>query len=180
MSSNLLKKTINPNPSPTGKIWFGLYWFGAGDRTRTGTLSPAVDFESTTSTIPSHRQVCDSFFNRQPPLATINCGRLRRRDVAIVCGARRSPRRERLRCSPTAAPAAPSLPPPQAALRLAPVDFESTTSTIPSHRRAHILYTRNSKIARGKFQNLNLSESTATAAPLDSPENVCYNHSNRE
>ena len=31
--------------------------FGAGDRTRTGTLSPAVDFESTTSTIPSHRQV---------------------------------------------------------------------------------------------------------------------------
>ena len=30
--------------------------FGAGDRTRTGTLSPAVDFESTTSTIPSHRQ----------------------------------------------------------------------------------------------------------------------------
>ena len=24
--------------------------FGAGDRTRTGTLSPAVDFESTTST----------------------------------------------------------------------------------------------------------------------------------
>ena len=31
--------------------------FGAGDRTRTGTLSPAVDFESTTSTIPPHRQV---------------------------------------------------------------------------------------------------------------------------
>ena len=31
--------------------------YGAGDRTRTGTLSPAVDFESTTSTIPSHRQV---------------------------------------------------------------------------------------------------------------------------
>ena len=30
---------------------------GAGDRTRTGTLSPAVDFESTTSTIPSHRQI---------------------------------------------------------------------------------------------------------------------------
>ena len=25
-------------------------FFGAGDRTRTGTLSPAVDFESTTST----------------------------------------------------------------------------------------------------------------------------------
>ena len=29
---------------------------GAGDRTRTGTPSLAVDFESTTSTIPSHRQ----------------------------------------------------------------------------------------------------------------------------
>ena len=28
----------------------GLIHFGAGDRTRTGTLSPAVDFESTTST----------------------------------------------------------------------------------------------------------------------------------
>ena len=27
-----------------------LLFFGAGDRTRTGTLSPAVDFESTTST----------------------------------------------------------------------------------------------------------------------------------
>ena len=28
----------------------GFIQFGAGDRTRTGTLSPAVDFESTTST----------------------------------------------------------------------------------------------------------------------------------
>ena len=66
MSSNLSKKTINPNPSPTGKIWFGLYWFGAGDRTRTGTLSPAADFESATSTISSHRQVCS--FNFFAPL----------------------------------------------------------------------------------------------------------------
>ena len=33
---------------PTASILFGFY--GAGDRTRTGTLSPAVDFESTTST----------------------------------------------------------------------------------------------------------------------------------
>ena len=30
---------------------------GAGDRTRTGTPSLAVDFESTTSTISSHRQL---------------------------------------------------------------------------------------------------------------------------
>ena len=31
--------------------------YGAGDRTRTGTLSPAEDFESSTSTIPSHRHL---------------------------------------------------------------------------------------------------------------------------
>ena len=36
----------------------GICFLGAGDRTRTGTLSPAVDFESTTSTIPSHRRSC--------------------------------------------------------------------------------------------------------------------------
>ena len=36
---------------------FTMVFVGAGDRTRTGTLSPAVDFESTTSTIPSHRQL---------------------------------------------------------------------------------------------------------------------------
>ena len=50
VSSNFSKKTNNPNPSPIKKIWFGLYWFGAGGRTRTGTPSLAVDFESTTST----------------------------------------------------------------------------------------------------------------------------------
>ena len=33
------------------------FLFGAGDRTRTGTPSLAVDFESTTSTIPSHRLI---------------------------------------------------------------------------------------------------------------------------
>ena len=33
-------------------------YFGAGDRTRTGTPSLAADFESATSTISSHRQVC--------------------------------------------------------------------------------------------------------------------------
>ena len=57
VSSNFSKKTNNPNPSPIKKIWFGLYLFGAGGRTRTGTPSLAVDFESTTSTIPSHRQL---------------------------------------------------------------------------------------------------------------------------
>ena len=49
VSSNFPKKTNNPNPSPIKKIWFGLYWFGAGDRTRTHTLSPAKDFESSSS-----------------------------------------------------------------------------------------------------------------------------------
>ena len=66
------KGLINPNRSPTKWVRFGkeeqrheralifakkseqaiqsLLRRGAGDRTRTGTLSPAVDFESTTST----------------------------------------------------------------------------------------------------------------------------------
>ena len=54
--SKLPKKTNNPNPSPTGKIWFGLYWFGAGNRTRTCTLL-AVEpksTESTNSTMPAY------------------------------------------------------------------------------------------------------------------------------
>ena len=33
VSSNFSKKTNNPNPSPIRKIWFGLYWFGAGGGT---------------------------------------------------------------------------------------------------------------------------------------------------
>ena len=33
VSSNFSKKTNNPNPSPIKKIWFGLFWFGAGGRT---------------------------------------------------------------------------------------------------------------------------------------------------
>ena len=51
------KKYLPRNVSIRGRC------FGAGDRTRTGTLSPAVDFESTTSTIPSHRQVCYTFIS---------------------------------------------------------------------------------------------------------------------
>ena len=43
-SSNIRKK--NPTPTLSKSGWER----GAGDRTRTGTLSPAVDFESTTST----------------------------------------------------------------------------------------------------------------------------------
>ena len=38
VSSNFSKKTNNPNPSPIKKIWFGLYWFGAPEGTRTHTL----------------------------------------------------------------------------------------------------------------------------------------------
>ena len=55
VSSNFSKKTNNPNPSPIKKIWFGLYWFGAGNRTRTCTLL-AVEpksTESTNSTMPA-------------------------------------------------------------------------------------------------------------------------------
>ena len=50
VSSNLSKKTNNPNPSPIKKIWFGLYLFGAGGGTRTHTVSLPTDFESVTST----------------------------------------------------------------------------------------------------------------------------------
>lgn len=31
--SNRSKKTNNPNPSPAGKTWFGLFCFGAEDGT---------------------------------------------------------------------------------------------------------------------------------------------------
>ena len=47
--SNFSKKTNNPNPSPIKKIWFGLYWFGAGDRARTGTSFTSRDFKSRAS-----------------------------------------------------------------------------------------------------------------------------------
>ena len=82
---------------------------GAGDRTRTGTLSPAADFESATSTISSHRQVCISF-SVTSRRWRFYCGRLAAADVAFVCGTRRmSLVTAHLRPSPTAAPAAPSL-----------------------------------------------------------------------
>ena len=50
VSSNLSKETNDPNPSPTGKIWFGPYWFGAANRARTGTQVSARDFKSLVST----------------------------------------------------------------------------------------------------------------------------------
>ena len=31
----------NPNPFPIWKIWFGLYWFGAGNRTGFSRLAAA-------------------------------------------------------------------------------------------------------------------------------------------
>ena len=58
-------KPKNPNPSPIGKIWFGFCWSGAGGGTRTHTLSPAADFESATSTIPSHRHVLEKYITSQ-------------------------------------------------------------------------------------------------------------------
>ena len=66
VSSNFSKKTNNPNPSPIKKIWFGLYWFGAGGRTRTGTTQASEDFKSAVSTIPPHRQI-PHYFIIVPP-----------------------------------------------------------------------------------------------------------------
>ena len=50
-------RTLTSGSSPTGtkinpivNVSFTMGFIGAGDRTRTGTLSLAVDFESTTST----------------------------------------------------------------------------------------------------------------------------------
>jgi hypothetical protein len=40
-----------------------IYKVGAGGRTRTGTVLLPVDFESTTSAIPSHRQLRYSLYN---------------------------------------------------------------------------------------------------------------------
>ena len=52
-----LGRTLTCGSSPTStkinpivNVSFTMGFIGAGDRTRTGTLSPAVDFESTTST----------------------------------------------------------------------------------------------------------------------------------
>ena len=56
-SAPLVPRTLTCGSSPTGtkinpivNVSFTMGFIGAGDRTRTGTLSPAVDFESTTST----------------------------------------------------------------------------------------------------------------------------------
>ena len=74
--SYLLKQTNNPNPFPTGKIWFGLYWFGAGNRNRTGTLFRARDFKSlvsTYSTMPAQLGYRNTIFrfrqDESPPMA---------------------------------------------------------------------------------------------------------------
>ena len=49
VSSSFSKKTNNPNPSPIKKLWFGLYWFGAGGGGRTRTSLRTRDFESRAS-----------------------------------------------------------------------------------------------------------------------------------
>ena len=64
--------SVEPSPAVLVRTAFDLFdpvrwkkrtphkgvFLGAGDRTRTGTPSLAADFESATSTISSHRQVC--------------------------------------------------------------------------------------------------------------------------
>ena len=107
--------------NPIVNVSFTMGFIGAGDRTRTGTLSPAVDFESTTSTIPSHRQVCFKFCNHQPPLAILIVAAFGGLMSPAFAVPGECPRRKRLRPSPTAALATPSLAPPLAALGLASV-----------------------------------------------------------
>ena len=63
VSSNLLKKTINPNPSPIWKIWFGLYCFGAGGRTRTGMVSRLI-LSQVRLPIPPHRRITYLLYTR--------------------------------------------------------------------------------------------------------------------
>ena len=46
--------------------------YGAGDRTRTGTLSPAVDFESTTSTNSITPAGAKIVYNSFSKIASIN------------------------------------------------------------------------------------------------------------
>lgn len=45
---------------------FGVPYFGAGGRTRTGTTQASEDFKSAVSTIPPHRQIPD-YFTITPP-----------------------------------------------------------------------------------------------------------------
>ena len=47
----------NPQVSSTCSNWVGSFNTGAGGGTRTHTVSPPTDFESVTSTIPSHRHL---------------------------------------------------------------------------------------------------------------------------
>ena len=83
-SAPLAPQTLTSGSSPTGtkinpivNVSFTMGFIGAGGRTRTGTLSPAVDFESTTSTIPSHRQGvvqllrCNRFFLLRCPISSL-------------------------------------------------------------------------------------------------------------
>ena len=101
VSSNLSKKTNNPNPSPIKKIWFGLYLFGAGGGTRTHTVSLPTDFESVTSAIPSHRPITKLLYRKPPPIASTNATNLPQMAEFPLPTAPTAP------CRPTAA-AAPS------------------------------------------------------------------------
>ena len=115
---------------------WGIPFLGAGDRTRTGTPSLAADFESATSTISSHRQVC--YYSVKV------CAECASRVPVSGCGARNFLFAVRSR-NFDRGPSLGSLLPPQAALtslpRLSPVppslaaDFESATSTFFSHRQ---------------------------------------------
>ena len=85
-----------------------------------------------------HTGRCVIFLHRPPPLAMNKGGRFQRRMSPSFAVPDECPR-----LSKAFVPRRPlhllrpRLPPPQAALGLAPVDFESTTSTIPSHRQVY-------------------------------------------
>ena len=90
-------------------------YFGAGDRTRTGTLSPAVDFESTTSTnsiTPAGVHLLKLAVIRKPLPFSFGEYGMRIFDQLIslsCCGTRSLPRRQRGFVSDRPLPLAPSL-----------------------------------------------------------------------
>ena len=82
VSSNFSKKTNNPNPSPIKKIWFGLYWLGAGGGARTRTVITPRDFKSLVSAIPPHRQTASIYYHvRCAPSSKIRARAGNRKDL---------------------------------------------------------------------------------------------------
>ena len=72
-----MKNQTKPNAWPTG-LGFGFVWFGAGDRTRTGTLFGARDFKSLVSTYSTTPAIVKLFYHVFPEASRRkSCGALR-------------------------------------------------------------------------------------------------------